>query len=422
MKTVAKIDKEYLCTGCGACAVVCPEHAIKMLLEGVFSPYVDETKCIGCGKCVDVCPGISVHVKNMADKLWPNNDWNLKLGRFQSTYTGYSNDSEIRFNAASGGIATSLICNLIRKKIVDGAIVTRMSHENPVVAESFIARTEDEIISACTSKYCPTSPVALVRELKCTSDKEKFAFVGLPCQIHGIRKLQSQERWIREKIILTVGLFCAHGVTSQGTEFLLKKLAKGTKNVEKFQYRGRGWPGGIYVRYDDGEEFNIPHDNYWSPFFAPYFFTPYRCLTCHDLAAELADISVGDAWLDKIKRKDNNGTSVIIVRSEFGEGLLTDMKEDGEISLYNISYGKVIESQKKILMRKKQGVYARMKIFKGLCKPVPIYDQEFSSDVNSYIWASLIYFNAMVSKYRFGEKMIDLVSWAIITKRRVQQH
>jgi pyruvate formate lyase activating enzyme len=41
------------CTGCGACAEVCPQGAIEVL-EGCSR--TDRALCIGCGKCTEVCP------------------------------------------------------------------------------------------------------------------------------------------------------------------------------------------------------------------------------------------------------------------------------------------------------------------------------------------------------------------------------
>ena len=46
------------CTGCGACAEVCPVRAITLPEAGdkPVEPHVDSLACTGCGACVSVCP------------------------------------------------------------------------------------------------------------------------------------------------------------------------------------------------------------------------------------------------------------------------------------------------------------------------------------------------------------------------------
>ena len=44
------------CTGCGACADVCPPHAITVDDFAV----IDKDKCVECGACVDECPSSAI--------------------------------------------------------------------------------------------------------------------------------------------------------------------------------------------------------------------------------------------------------------------------------------------------------------------------------------------------------------------------
>lgn len=53
------------CTGCGACAEICPVEAVR--LEGDL-PVVDEAWCIGCGVCATVCPADAVVIKVREDR------------------------------------------------------------------------------------------------------------------------------------------------------------------------------------------------------------------------------------------------------------------------------------------------------------------------------------------------------------------
>lgn len=50
--TMPRIERE-LCTGCGACVLVCPNGALSLVVDKV---NLDRSRCGGCGACVDACP------------------------------------------------------------------------------------------------------------------------------------------------------------------------------------------------------------------------------------------------------------------------------------------------------------------------------------------------------------------------------
>lgn len=405
-KRVDNIDQKYLCTGCGACSAICPSGAISMTLtkEG-FRPMVDRTKCINCGKCFETCTGRGIFVDKISKKFWPENKKNKLVGKYSEIYLGYSNDESVRYNAASGGITTIILIYLLEKKIIDGAIVTKFN-EKEMEPRTFIARSRKEIISAQTSLYCPTCPVATIKETK-RHTGEKFAFVGLPCHIHALKTLAEREHWIHERIKLSIGLFCSRGATLDATKVILKKFAKGTDGIRSLKYRGNGWPGTFSVEYADRKIFKVPLYEYWPRVFAPFFYVPYRCLSCHDMSAELADISVGDAWLKRIKEKDKKGTSIIVARSSFGVSILKTMKKENFITLSKIKVSKVIDSQKGALLRKKVGVGSRLKLLHILGKPIPQYDIRFKHSLGGLLGAALAWLLSFISKTKTGAILIE---------------
>ena len=53
------------CTGCGACAAVCPKGCIKLVPneEGFLYPLIDEEACVHCNRCEGVCPSLCKNEK-----------------------------------------------------------------------------------------------------------------------------------------------------------------------------------------------------------------------------------------------------------------------------------------------------------------------------------------------------------------------
>jgi len=198
--TVEKIYENNLCSGCGTCVSVCPSDAIKIQINsnGFYIPKIDKEKCIGCGKCLKVCPANGINFDEFNKRLFNKSSKDAILGNFINSYTGYSMDYKIRKESSSGGLVTELLIFALEKGIIDAVIVTRMSASKPLEPEVFIARSKKEIISASRSKYCPV-PLNLILK-KVMDSTEKFAIVGLPCHIHGIR-LRSHAKFFSNRNI-----------------------------------------------------------------------------------------------------------------------------------------------------------------------------------------------------------------------------
>ena len=48
------------CTGCGACLLTCPTHAIRPVGRTLVAL---EPLCTGCGECVEICPADAVDLR-----------------------------------------------------------------------------------------------------------------------------------------------------------------------------------------------------------------------------------------------------------------------------------------------------------------------------------------------------------------------
>jgi len=238
-----------------------------------------------------------------------------------------------------------------------------------------------------------------LREILEAEEGERFAVVGLPCHVHGLRKAEQLNKKLREKIVLYLGIFCNHAPNFWGTKLLLQKLKVRGDEVIKLDYRGEGYPGSMKISQKSGELLLLLPD-YWS-FVGAYFFYPARCLMCSDGICELADISFGDAWLPELS-DDKIGKSILVSKSERGEQLLQAMKLKNKIKLDGIGSKKVIQSQAAMLYFKKKNLNARSRLFKA----VPKNDNLLKSDAVDCLLALFPYSNSYASSNSFLRKIL----------------
>ncbi len=148
----------------------------------------------------------------------------------------------------------------------------------------------------------------------------RYALVGLPCHIQGLRLAQRRSRRLRERVKLTMGVFCGLTNEPRATAVLARQAGLDPADVREVSYRGPGWPGGMRLVTDSGLTRWRAYPDYIDRRFLAL--TPPRCRICPDALAELADVSVGDAWLDRFEGSD--GVSDIIARTAAGERLLDE--------------------------------------------------------------------------------------------------
>lgn len=358
-------------------------------------PKVDSDKCNECGMCIDACPGSSVDSKELNLKIFGTEVDNDLLGNYLNCYVGYSTNNDIRYNSTSGGLVTQLLIFALKNKVIDGVLVSKMDDKSPLRAHPFIARTKEEILTASKSKYCPIPVNCMLREILKAKSDEKFAVVGLPCHIHGIRKAAEINNKLKN-IVLCIGLFCNHVPTFLATDFLLKQLGVDKENVSKLDYRGNGWPGGMTIALKDGNKIFVPHfySLYWGVAFKLFFFSQ-RCIFCSDKLCELADLSCGDAWLPEMAN-DMMGASLVISRSKISEEILHNALEIGAVAVKKVAIDTVSRSQS--IDAVKRRVNARMRLFSIFGKRVPFFNQQLP-EPNLFDYFIVVVFYALNSVF-----------------------
>jgi coenzyme F420 hydrogenase subunit beta len=344
MKTVLDVVLNGLCTGCGTCSAFCEEGAISMVVDaekGVYVCRLDEGQCNKCGRCLQVCAGLGVDRVSLAKQLSSDTVPDPLLGPVMTCGAGLASDEFLRQNSSSGGLVTALLVHALETGMIDGAVVTRMKGDSPLEAEPFIARTRDEILDAARSKYCPVPVNKVLREI--ISNDGRYAVVGLPCHIQGIRLAQELDDRVRSRVRFCLGLACHHTPSLLGTEYIISRLGLAAEDVSRIDYRSGTWPGAMRISTKGGGIVSLPYDSglYWGFLFQRFFY-PTRCMMCLDKSSTLSDVSFMDAW--NVAEEESGAKAMVIVRTRRGEELVESCLMAGKVGLSRVSKGSVAGS------------------------------------------------------------------------------
>ena len=204
----------------------------------------------------------------------------------------------------------------------------------------------------------------------------KIAIIGTPCQIAAVRLLQEKNPDLNDKIKLTIANFCGGYRDYRETERLFQISEIKKKDINFFSYRGKGQPGYMTVESNDKKTVNLPYPDYARL----TGYTKYsRCRLCVDATGELADLSFGDAWIERFL-KTKKKWSFYISRSTFAEEVLNDMLEDGLFEYKEISVEELIKSQTGNLSTKKERQNSRFKLYKKLGYTLPSFDGGYNKE------------------------------------------
>jgi len=375
-RTIAWVTERGLCTSCGACSGICPEDAVRMAVApwGTLEPEISAERCNECGKCFRVCPGHEIDIPYFQKKIFGRLPSQPEIGNYVDIYAGYTTDNDLRYHSQSGGLISSLLLDLLKRGRVDGAVVTRWKKDDPLVPETVIARDEKEILDAAKSKYLPVPAASILKEL--IPAKGRFAFVGVGCHIHAMRKAEEIVPGLRDKIYVYLGLHCLSVFNRVYLDYILGRNNVARDAVSSFEFRSkawRGWPCDMRIESRPEKTLNIPGSiSRLTP--RPYF-TPVRCVYCFDKLNELSDISFGDCRIPRaygatsikeVSYNMNPGISDIVCRSERGYELLKEAQSAAIVSFQKTSRQEILRttkvSEKKLAMNQFR-VFARFSAY-----------------------------------------------------------
>ncbi|BAF59673.1 MAG: 4Fe-4S binding protein [Pelotomaculum sp.] len=373
-----KVIGRGLCTACGTCAGVCPVQAVDWAeMDGEPVPELAGA-CANCGICPAVCPGAEVNIPVLEKFIFGRErpEEIPDLGFYREALLAWSADLPVRKRGASGGLVTSVLVYALEEGIIDCALVAGFRRDDPCRTGAWLAASKEDILAAAQSKYACV-PVNTLLSRALAQGYRRIAAVGLPCQIHGLRKMQYLGRpaSMAKSIVFMTGLFCAAQFYFEGTRHLIvERLGlTGLDEIAAMSYRGGDWPGHLVVELKDGRRLLLDRHQYMYHHLMPAFKRD-RCEMCVDWSAELADLSVGDYWDPGARAGEALGTSSCLVRTAAGEEVLKGAVQSGYLETAGLEARRLAAGLGFEL--KKHAAAFRLKQRRRFGWPVPEYHRE----------------------------------------------
>jgi coenzyme F420 hydrogenase subunit beta len=326
---------------------------------------------VGEGDIPEVCfsasSDLGIDYPSLNQFVFGAHPQNWLVGNYRKIFIGHMTDERIRRNGASGGVMSGTQLYLLEHGLVEGAITLRMRKDKPYLTEPIIATTPEEIRESAQSKYT-TAPINQI--LKESGNFSSLVYSGLPEEIASIRKLQHIRHPSAQPISYILGTFYGEAIGFSAIKSFLRAYGvHDLTQVKSLAFRAGEWPGHMRVELHNGRVISVRkfHANY----LIPSHITPYSLYQV-DYMAELADISVGDAWAPTYESR-GGGWSVVVARTQKGLDILERMRDDGAINLQEVSEEELIRMHSHGLDLKKRGAFLRIERRRKNGLPVPEY-------------------------------------------------
>jgi len=327
-----KVISRRLCVACGACVAACPSNVLV---------YEQGTKLVGecknCGICTRVCPRYKSLVTEMENFVFGRQrKIEEDFGINKQVLVARSTNEEILRKSQDGGVVTTLLISALESGLINGAITSRVDPKNPWLPLPSVATTRDELIASAGTRYSQSPGLIALKDCVKTGI-DKIAFVGTPCQILAIRRMQKFLPKYAKSLVFTIGLFCTENFSHDGLMIskIQNELGINLNDIKKINIKGKFL---IYLKTGEVQEISLKE--------AKKFAMPF-CQYCGDFSAELADISCGGVGLD--------GWTYTIIRTDKGSKVFDDAVKKGMLRFESPG-----ESPTKLLVKMSKGKRSRV--------------------------------------------------------------
>ena len=317
------------CSGCSACANVCPNNCIHMEPdeEGFFYPVISKADCVKCRRCDYVCP-----IVNTA--LAPSDG-------FKKAWGAYNVDSDTLRCSSSGGVFSALAEEIIEE---GGCVFGAAFRPGFQTLHHIKVDNIKELKCLIGSKYLQSEMEDCFVSVKNELANDRIVlFTGTPCQVAGLRSYLKKEY----KNLLCAEVIC-HGTPSALLwQTYLKQWDVLPKSVS-FRNKNHGWKNYyLSIGFSNGKEYNKNRkdDAFMQMFLSNYCLREscYHCVVKSEKSSG-ADMTLGDFWgIEKIIPSENfrNGVSLVIVNTPKGEDYFKRIKGE-QIEAFEVDYTQAV--------------------------------------------------------------------------------
>ena len=347
------------CTGCMACVDSCNKGAIVITnVGGILYPQIDKDKCVDCGLCKKVCP--ANHIP--------------KCAKLEETkvYAVWSNNDDIRLNAASGGFCTQMGVETIER---GGYVATVVMRDNK--AEYILTNEIEELLSSSNSKYVQGNPSGIYRQVReILKHGIEVLFCGLPCYCAALKNFLKKEY----DSLTTIELVCSAPPSTFAINLTLDHCNSRALNQFRKKIKEGMWGGGDHNLVVDNGNIVKQDKTIFYNVFASMMTARKSCMNCKFATLnKVADFTAGDFHGYRCEGYEK-GVSLVIANNHKAIEKLTNSKG---LQVLPETWVKALNSNNRLyngydFVRNHPGVLFRKQLagtelFKKLCLNKGIY-------------------------------------------------
>jgi coenzyme F420-reducing hydrogenase beta subunit len=368
------VVKNGFCVGCGICATVKDSpFQVNFNSYGMYQASRKQSAKIEPASIMSICPFSSNQNENtIGDKLFENNpsiNYDETIGYYTSIHAGHVIDDDFRMSCTSGGLVTWVIAQLFKGNYIDAVIhVKKPQEKKDVLYEYSISTNTRELFEGKKSRYYPVELSKILKQIK--GDNKRYAIVGIPCFIKGLRLLIEKETGF-SNIKYFIGIICGQLKSKYFADLFSMQYGIKHKNLIDIDFRvkDRNFRA---VDYLVGIEGNIkgkskriltePANRLFGTDWG-FGALKYRaCDVCDDVFNETADITFGDAWVEPYSN-DWKGTNLVVLKDIFFTKILEDGVANKEIHLTKLSLEDAKKTQQSSTRHRKENLGLRLSLF-----------------------------------------------------------